>query len=341
MKTVNKKRASNIELLRLLAMFLVLVVHADFFSIGAPVQEDTIAAPINTFFRFFFESMSIVCVNVFVLISGWFGIRPKASSFCNFIFQCLFFLIGIYVVLLLLGLTTLSVRGLAGCLVMLEWNWFIKAYIGLYILAPVLNAFADNADRETYKKVLWAFFIFQTIYSWVCNGAVFFEGGYSTMSFIGLYLLARYLNLYPLKKITPPICIGTYCVVTIILTIIGFLSMRLGFDFISGRMYSYVNPLVIVSALSLLLFFNGIKLKNRFVNWCAASCFAIFLLHTNPNICLPYFKPFVLRLYSDYNGVECLLAIFVFLFVVGLVSILIDQIRKVFWKVIAKNIFKK
>ena len=208
LKTVNKERDSNIELLRLLAMFLVLVVHADFFSIGRPLQDDTIATPISTFFRFFFESMSIVCVNIFVLISGWFGIKPKASSFCNFIFQCLFFLVGIYVTFLLLGLTTLSVRGLAGCLVMLSGDWFIKAYIGLYILAPVLNAFADNADKKTYRRVLLAFFTFQTIYSWVCSGAVFFESGYSTMSFIGLYLLARYLNRYPLKEITPPPFLG-------------------------------------------------------------------------------------------------------------------------------------
>ena len=104
-------------------------------------------------------------------------------------------------------------------------------------------------------------------------------------------------------------------------------------------MYWYVNPLVIVSSLSLLLFFNGIKLKNKFVNWCAASSFAIYLLHTNPNLFLPYFKPFVIRLYNDYNGVECLLVIFVFLSIIGLVSIIIDQIRKVLWKVIAKNIF--
>lgn len=33
-----RKRSSNIELLRILAMFLVLLVHSNFFSLGAPTQ---------------------------------------------------------------------------------------------------------------------------------------------------------------------------------------------------------------------------------------------------------------------------------------------------------------
>lgn len=38
-KVIKKERESNIELLRLLAMFLVLVVHADFFFIGSTNTE--------------------------------------------------------------------------------------------------------------------------------------------------------------------------------------------------------------------------------------------------------------------------------------------------------------
>lgn len=339
---IKKERDSNIELLRLIAMFLVLIVHADFFSLGAPKQTETILAPLGAFSRFFFESLSIICVNVFVLISGWFGIRPSAKSFCNFVFQCLFFLVGIYALMLSCGLSSLSVRGIAGCFVMLKWNWFIKAYIGLYILSPILNAFVSNADKKTYKAVLLAFFAFQTLYAWVSNGAVFFEDGYSTMSFIGSYLLARYVRIYfSDKKILPPpyVFLCTFGSITLIITIVSFFSVRLGLSAISGRMYSYVNPLVIISAMSLLLYFSSLRLKNKMINWCAASSFAIFLLHTNPNLCEPYFKPFVLWIYNTYNGIMCLLLIALFLLVVAIAAILIDQIRKLIWKRIAKSYF--
>lgn len=341
-KVIKKERESNIELLRLLAMFLVLVVHADFFSLEAPTLNDTLSTPTNALFRFFFESLSIVCVNVFVLISGWFGIKPSIKSFCNFVFQCLFFLIGIYIVLLACGLTSPSINGLAGCFCMLKENWFIKAYIGLYILSPVLNAFIKNADKKTYENVLIAFFVFQTVYSWFTGAAVFFENGYSTMSFIGLYLLAQYLKLYQLKKIVlpPPFwyLLG-YGIITIIMAIVCFFFTRIGLSIISGRMFAYVNPLVIASALCLLLYFNGLKLKSKFINWCAASSFSIFLLHTNPNLCEPYFKTFVQGIYNNNDGLNFLLLIFAFLLAVGIIAILIDQIRKVLWKIVVMKYF--
>lgn len=321
-------------------MFLVLIVHADFFSLGAPTHDDIISAPTSSFLRFFFESLSIVCVNVFVLISGWFGISPSVRSFCNFIFQCLFFLVGIYIVFLLCGLTSLSVKGIAGCLVMLNWNWFIKAYLGLYIIAPVLNAFVNNAEKRAFQKVLLSFFIFQTTYSWISGGAVFFEGGYSTMSFIGLYLLARYVKLHQFSKnvLPPPIhFLSIFGIITIILTIVSYTSVWIGLPMISGKMYSYVNPLVIISALSLLLFFEGLKIKSKLINFCAVSSFAIFLLHTNPNVCEPYFKSFVLWIYDRFDGVVCLLIIFFFLLMVGVIAILIDQVRKIIWNIISKK----
>ena len=64
-------RQSNFELLRILAMFLVIVIHADFLSTGLPSPEEYYAdwLPVTT--KVLFESISIVCVNVFILISGW------------------------------------------------------------------------------------------------------------------------------------------------------------------------------------------------------------------------------------------------------------------------------
>ncbi len=104
-------------------------------------------------------------------------------------------------------------------------------------------------------------------------------------------------------------------------------------------MYPYVNPLVIISALCLLLLFNGLHIKSKFVNWCAASSFAIYLFHTNPNLCSPYFRQTIVKLYNGFEGLECLLMIFLYLVAVSVTAILIDQIRKVLWNVIAKRCF--
>jgi hypothetical protein len=51
-------------------------------------------------------------------------------------------------------------------------------------------------------------------------------------------------------------------------------------------------------------------------------------LHTNPFVCKPYFVPFIQRLYSDYSGIECIGNILIFLIVVFIFAVFIDQFRK-------------
>lgn len=147
-------RQTNIECLRILAMFLVLTVHAAFWATGAPTIEDFNSNPLGSFTKTFIESISICCVDVFILISGWFGIRPTAKGFCNFLFQCAYFLIGIYAVFLLFGLTKLSLKGIAEMLGLYHINWFIPAYAALYIFSPILNTFVEKANKRTSHSFL-------------------------------------------------------------------------------------------------------------------------------------------------------------------------------------------
>lgn len=192
-----KVRQSNMELLRIIATFLVLLVHADFFSLGSPSASDCVNAPVDSSLKVFFEAISIACVDIFVCLSGWFGIRPSVKGFSNFVFQCLFWLIGLYIFTLIIGTSSLSKEGLMGCFALTKLNWFIKAYILLYILAPVLNAFIEKASQKDFRNVLIAFFTFEFIYGWIFSGSTqHIQSGFSTISFIGLYLLARYVRLY-------------------------------------------------------------------------------------------------------------------------------------------------
>lgn len=325
-----KMRDSNIELLRMLAMFLVLLVHADFFSIGRPSTIDIQTNLLDSTLRIFFEALSIVCVNVFVLISGWFGIRPSLKGISNFIFQCLFFLIGLYVVTLLIGTSTLSLKGIAGCFAATQLNWFIKAYLLLYILSPVLNAFVDSADKKVFRNVLIAYFAFVCTYGWI-GAAQFMMGGYTTLFFIGLYLLARYMRIYEpsFTKNKHFTDLAVYLFVSIFVTAVCVTPpLLVGCNF--QPWWDYIAPTTIIGAVYLLLAFSKIKFQSRFVNWCGASCFAVFLLHTNPNT-LWYFKDLFIYLHTNFSTIEFWGLTFVILIAIFFVAIIIDQFRIVLW----------
>ena len=83
--SVKTVRDSNIELLRVVAMFLVLIDHSGYMSINPPTNEEVFSAPMLSMARHCSQSFSSICVNVFVLISGWFGIKAK---FCRVTVLC-------------------------------------------------------------------------------------------------------------------------------------------------------------------------------------------------------------------------------------------------------------
>jgi surface polysaccharide O-acyltransferase-like enzyme len=153
-------RQSNFELLRILAMFLVIVIHADFLSTGLPSPENYYAdwLPVTT--KVLFESISIVCVNVFILISGWFGIRSSVKSFSQFAFQCLFFYVGLYMLFLIKGDAELSIRGIAQCLCLTK-QFFYENYSGLSCLAvmgaALVGIFLLAVLLDQPRKWLWKY----------------------------------------------------------------------------------------------------------------------------------------------------------------------------------------
>lgn len=324
---MKKQRLSNIELLRVISMFLVLLVHADYFSLGAPTVDDIKIDPVDAFFRIFFESISIVCVNVFVLISGWFGIKPSIRGLCGFLFQCLFFLTGLYVITLIFGLSDLNLKGIAGCFFATRLNWFIKAYLLLYILSPVLNAFVGNSLQKEFKWVLIGFFLFTFTYCW-SGAAQFMLDGYSTLFFIGLYLLARYIYIYKprisLLNRNIDICIyfGTVILVT---------AVSLFCPAISGYMYFYISPTTVIGALFLLLYFTKLRIQSRVVNWLGISCFAVFLMHVSPST-LWHFKNLFVYLHSSLDTYAFWLSTFVILMIIFMVSVLVDKVRIMLWE---------
>lgn len=319
-------------------MFMVLVLHANFQTLGEPTRADILSSPLTSSLKVFFEMASIVAVNVFVLISGWFGIRPSIKGFCKFVFQCLFFSVGIYLIMIVTGRVELSMRGVASCFALFGGSyWFILSYICLYLFSPVLNSFIKSADEKTFLYVLVSFYVFQTVYAFLGGGANFLMKGYSALSFMGLYLFINYVKEYVnYLKYTKTQYLMGYVIATLVLTIIYIGASSIGYSFISSRMCCYSNPIVIISALLLFIYFAQLKLSNRFINWLGASSFAVYLLHCNPNVYELYLNS-VETVVESHNNSGYIIALGV---IVGwfLIAILADQLRLFIWNCVIKEI---
>lgn len=342
-------RQANLELLRLCAMFLVLVVHASFFSLGTPKADLIRMAPFEQTLITFTEAISIICVNVFILISGWFGIKPKIKSLSNLLFQVFFFSFSIYFFMLISGNISFSLKGLLECFTITYWNWFIKAYLALFLISPILNTFVAHTDRKTFKWVLIGFYLLQTVYGW--SGLIgFYADGYSTFSFMGLYLLARYLKVYSpnITHKTKSFYITVYLSCTVILTALSIIPAFLPFpdkmvNSLIIRLFSYICPFVILEALAFFFIFEKTRISSNitpFINKIAVSNFAVFLFHFNLYI-IPIYKEGIKSLYVSTNSNICnIFSILGFILLFFISAILIDQIRLFCWKLFGTKIEK-
>lgn len=317
-------RQSNFELLRIVAMMLVLIVHADFLALGHPTGAELHADFAGVATRIVIQSLALCCVDVFFMISGWFAIRPTLRGLANFLFQCLWFYAGIWIVMTAAGAVPPGLPTLAEAF---RFNWFIPAYLVLFILSPALNLLVEHSDKRRLAIIIISFFAveFGCGLTGLCE---FFTSGYSPLSAIGLYLLARWMRLYlyPSARRGAAFWFLAYLGCSAATAAAGIAAPSV------NAVYSYISPLCIGASAALLMWAARLKTGCRpAVNAVAASCFAIYLLHTDPLILGPRFVKIEQTLASMWSGPTLIGVSAAYIIVVAAVAIFLDIPRRIIW----------
>ena len=274
-------------------------------------------------------------VNIFILISGWFGIKFRPLGIFSLLFNVLF--LGWFVAVLvhscgiripLMEMLDLTYFG--------SYYWFVPSYILLFICAPLLNSFTENTSKKDLSIFLGVFFIFEFALGWLWDRENY-GYGYSCLSFIGLYMTARYLHKYEknlsLMKLRKGVCFLFYLILTIIPATAAFILTKNSIVF---NQLAYSSPFVIGAAISLLLLFRQIDLGSKtFVNWCAESAFSMYLINLHPMV-WPLWSYNMNLIYEQYGSKFYWLAVIAICLVFSVICILIDKVRIFIWQQILR-----
>lgn len=337
-------RLSNIELLRVIAMLMVLTLHTGMIVNASYVSEHLVDRPVAAGFISLMQSSCIIAVNLFVLVSGYFRIKTTGRKLLRFCYLCLFYGFGIYFLLYLLhNLWGIGpyVNGLKmiGMLAPGEGYWFAKCYIILMIIAPLLNKFIEHVSVRTLALFVAGYSIFQfltnglfsTSYAWD------FVEGFSAYSFIGIYLAGALLQrLGGEITVSNRRCAWLYVGLTVFVTVLLVREISIE-DSNLARALQYNSPWVILMAVIFFIPFTRFRFTSRAVNFLAASAFAVYLIHEHP-LLQPMYRSFFHHFWQKYPcWIYPLVQLAVFP-AIYLGSVLIDQVRIYSWKWIDRRI---
>lgn len=278
-------------------------------------------------------------VNIFVLISGYYLIEDKSTSFkfkriIKFWGECFFYSALIYIIFTACcPNTAFSIKSAIKVFFPITFGtwWFASTYFILYLLHPLINQLFINLNKQTYQKaiilfaILWSLSPMLTGRTLQCN---------SLLWFIYLYSIAAYLKLH--GKITPttPKVSILICAIFIIATygssvLIMILGHKYSFYAISiTRCFDMQMLPTFIWSLALFIFFISTKPShNSFINIIASCSFGVYLIHDH-KLVRPYIWDNLFANFVHQGAVSIIPHSIIYVLAVYLSCTLIDLIRQ-------------
>jgi surface polysaccharide O-acyltransferase-like enzyme len=287
-----------VDLIRTVAIVLVILLHAAIepYPFGNVINQ---AVVLHWWTANIYNSLTIVCVPLFVMLSGALLLQPyKVEEPLKVFFKKRFIRIGppliFWIAIYFLwrdfaNHETLTLTSIAqGIVTGPSFQfWYIYMLIGLYLVTPLLRVLVAHANRNMLRYFLILWFLGTSIapiaYLFVpftLNNDIFLFTGWVGYFLLGLYLVD--------VKVRPKI-LYAILIIGFSLTAIGTYLLTY---FIGGPrqyfFYDYLGIDVVVLSASLFLLLksvpsNYIEKKsfslNKIIHFISASSLAIFLIH--------------------------------------------------------------
>lgn len=290
-----KKRKLNFELLRIVAMCMIIGLHyLDKGGICSPFLE---SQGTKGLLPWFFEACFMPAVNVYVLISGYFlvGKEIKLKRIFQLWGQILFYSIFLFLLAGGLGLINLKEMNIYEASyyifpVLSEHYWFATDYILLYFLLFFCNPMLFGMEKKKMQKLLLLLVAILCISKTVFPVALAIDkNGYDVLWFFCLYLTGAYYRRFGFAvwntKIKGLLLYGASVGLMFASAfVLKEIFLRTGhFKDIVTYAYSYNHLLCYTAAIGLLVCFSSIKIPEnkvgKIIGLFGGATFGVYLLH--------------------------------------------------------------
>lgn len=293
-----KQRQANYELLRIVSMMMVITLH--FLGKGELLQ--TLSGKLDAcgYGAWIIEAFSVVAVNVYVLLSGYFLVETQFNPKKLLVLwmQILFYSLGVPLVLFLSGALPGEELYLDRILtwifpVLREHYWFATAYMLLFVFSPLLGKAVKQLEKRQLEVVIGLLLLLYSVSKSVMPFDIAIDkGGYNDTWFICLYLVSAYIRLYGIPWLNSK----KKSLIVYGISICGIFGLTQFYRMIyqeTGKIegflsspYQYNHILCLLAAVALFCFFGQLKwnqngVSSRIICKISSTTFGIYLLHEN------------------------------------------------------------
>ena len=205
----SQKRNISLDILKIILVGMVVMLHITNGKMGVATVDISQFSGIY-WIILFLRRFSIVAVNGFVLITGYFMSVSKGMNYRKIMLlwlQVFMYSVGVYLVLCASGTerVTFGLKILLRqCLPMMtDQYWFMTDYMLLLVVAPFINCLIDQMDQAEFQKMLLTLIV---VFSVIPSVNIYKDSfgvtaGYGLIWFCVLYMTAGYIRRYSLPKL--------------------------------------------------------------------------------------------------------------------------------------------
>ncbi len=286
---LTKVRDSNIELYRIISMFLIIAHHyvanSGLTTESYIFSNQTASASL---FLLVWGAFGKIGINCFVLITGYFMCTSNISAkkFAKLFFELLFYRYIINAIFWATGYAPFTLKGFIKVLLPVTSvaQNFTGTFLLFFLCIPFLNILIHNLTEKQHLKLLALVVLIYVLFKTLPLLSV-------SMNYVSWYMVlfftASYIRLYPKSLfektkfwgILSAICVFLCCVSVIACAWIGQMTgYIMPFYFVSDSN----TLLAFLTGISSFMFFKNLKLKpSRLINTVSSTTFGILLIHAN------------------------------------------------------------
>lgn len=323
-------RQSNFELLRIISMFMIVGLHYFNASMGGALRHLSPGEP-NYYVTFLLESLFIVSVGCFILITGYFSINKKSvelNKAIDLIVQMVFYGLLFYFIAVAFGWLSFSVIEMvkAAFPILIGRKWFIQVFVILYLLIPFLNTGLNNMDKKTYQSFLIIMLLMFSVYPSFLPSPPVTDSGYGIITFVLFYAVGGYIRKHYQSERSKSFYLRGYLLTSVITFVFS-----IAVDFLVpgqlGRVWGYNFVFNIFGSIFLFLLFSKLKIQSDKINYYAGFVLGVYFVRTDPSL-NNFIYERVLQTHNFWHSPWFIIHAILSISVVYIVSTIIDMGRK-------------